>query len=186
MCAGEVRVYDDGRVIWYYRGNLREGAGPQATGWLEQRLTSDGVGTLSQFAQPSDAREMALSLRDESAWPAGTWEDPTIKPFVPTQYSVCVQPVQAPIAGELTSRSVFPPAVANINNGWTWDEYDEPAGYYAYCSDQPADAARGFLSVMPHLGGTLGDVDTTMMTEYLFDDTRVMVGTAHIVFLPVI
>jgi hypothetical protein len=39
LCDGEVRVYDDGRVIWYYRGNMREGAGPQATGWLEQRLT---------------------------------------------------------------------------------------------------------------------------------------------------
>jgi hypothetical protein len=186
LCAGEVRVYDDGRVIWYFRGNLREGAGPQATGWLEQRLTPDGVATLSQFAQPSDAREMALGLRDESAWPAGTWEDHAIKPFVPSQYSVCVQPFQAQIDGELTSPTVLPPAVANISNGWTWDEYDEPAGYFAYCSDQPVDAARGFVTALPHLGGALGDVDTTMVTEYLFDDNRAAGGTAHIVFRPVI
>jgi hypothetical protein len=81
---------------------------------------------------------------------------------------------------------VFPPAVANIDNGWTWDQYDEPAGYFAYCSDQPIDAARGFVTALPHLGGALGDVDTTMVTEYEFDDTRAIGGTAHIVFRPVI
>jgi hypothetical protein len=187
LCAGEVRVYDDGRVIWYYRGNLREGAGPQATGWLEQRLTPEGVSTLTQFAQPTDARDMALSLRDESAWPEGTWAEHAIKPFVPSQYSVCVQRFEAPVEGAPAESSVLPPAVANIENGWTWVETDvEPGHFYGYCSDQPTDEARAFVNALPHLGGALGDVDTTMVTEYQFDDTKAADGTAHIVFKPVI
>ncbi len=82
---------------------------------------------------------------------------------------------------------MLPPPVANIDNGWTWDEYlDQPAPYFAYCSDQPVEEARAFVNELPHLGGSFADADTTMTTEYQIADTRAAGGTAHIVFQPVI
>jgi len=41
--ADLVRVYADGRLIWFRRGELPRGANQLFTGLLEQRLTSDGV-----------------------------------------------------------------------------------------------------------------------------------------------
>jgi hypothetical protein len=187
ICSGETRVYDDGRVIWYYRGNIPEGATAQSTGWLEQHLTPDGVTALTQLAQPSDAREMALQLRDESAWPAGTWDAHAISPFVPSSYSVCVQPFAAQVAGGApTSPQVFPGEVANVDNGWTWVEHrDAASNYFAYCSEQSLDTALGFATLLPHDGGALVDVDTMMLLDYQFADPRAAGEMMHVVFVPV-
>ena len=116
-------MYDDGRVIWYFQGNIPEGANPSTTGWLEQQLTPAGVEFVRSLDAPGDPRELALALRNRTYWGAARWADPTIKPFVPTHYTVCVQPVPAPAAGgTASSADVLPAQAANIQNGWTWLE----------------------------------------------------------------
>ena len=80
-------VYDDGRVIWLYQGYVAEGANADFTGFLEQRLTPEGVDLIrSEFAASGDER-----LADLESWlPASAWEDQTIRAYVPSGYGICL------------------------------------------------------------------------------------------------
>jgi hypothetical protein len=79
-----IQVYADGRVIWSqqtgFTGNSRTSS---TTGWLERRLTPEGVDLV---------RSGAIRLEDldpPSHVPASVWEDPETKPYVPSRYAVC-------------------------------------------------------------------------------------------------
>ena len=79
-----IQVYADGRVIWSrqtgFTGNSRTSS---TTGWLERRLTPEGVDLV---------RSGAIRLADldaPSQVPASLWEDPDTKPYVPSRYAVC-------------------------------------------------------------------------------------------------
>ena len=188
LCSAEVRVYDDGRVIWYFQGNIPEGANPSTTGWLEQQLTPAGVEFVQSLDAPGDPKELALALRDWMYWGAARWAEPTIKPFVPTHYKVCVQPVAAPVAGGTASSSdVLPAQAANIENGWTWLENPDRTarqGLLTYCSDQPVDEARAFRDALSQVGAAPSEIETGAWLEYqLADGTG---NTTYIVFEPVI
>lgn len=70
-----VQVYADGRVIW-----LTEAT----TGWLERRLTPEGVELVRSGAvQPED-------VEPPSNVPESAWEDPEARPYVPSRYVVCL------------------------------------------------------------------------------------------------
>jgi hypothetical protein len=188
LCSAEVRVYDDGRVIWYFQGNIPEGANPSTTGWLEQQLTPAGIEFVRSLDAPSDPRDLALTLRDWMFWGAARWADPTIKPFVPTHYTVCVQPVPAPAAGGAAlSSDVLPAQAANIENGWTWLENPDRTarqGLLTYCSDQPVEEARAFRDALTQVGAAPGEAETGAALEYrLADGTG---NTTYIVFEPVL
>ncbi|MGA9160565.1 MAG: hypothetical protein WB297_06830 [Actinomycetota bacterium] len=64
-------VYADGRLIWT----------KEHVGWLEQRLTLEGVELLRSGAVPLGAVQSQL--------PASVWEALDITPYVPSRYSVC-------------------------------------------------------------------------------------------------
>ena len=79
-----IQVYADGRVIWSqqtgFTGSSRTSS---TTGWLERRLTPEGVDLV---------RSGAIQLEDldpPSHVPASVWEDPEVKPYVPSRYAVC-------------------------------------------------------------------------------------------------
>ena len=79
-----IQVYADGRVIWSqqtgFTGNSKTSS---TTGWLERRLTPEGVDLV---------RSGAIRLEDldpPSHVPANAWEDPQVKPYVPSRYAVC-------------------------------------------------------------------------------------------------
>lgn len=114
-----VWVYADGRVISLLDAPFSEGANESWTGFLEQRLTPDGVGQL-QFeviaAQGPGAKPLpdfteievrdggklvpVTAVRDERliearlanpvSWlPASAWQDSEVKAYVPTTFGVC-------------------------------------------------------------------------------------------------
>jgi hypothetical protein len=79
-----IQVYEDGRVIWSqqigFTGNSRTAS---TTGWLERRLTPEGVDLV---------RSGAIQLADldpPSHVPVSVWEDPGTNPYVPSRYAVC-------------------------------------------------------------------------------------------------
>jgi hypothetical protein len=78
-----IQVYEDGRVIWSqqigFTGNFRTAS---TTGWLERRLTPEGVDLV---------RSGAIRLEDldpPSHVPASVWEGEA-QPYVPSRYVVC-------------------------------------------------------------------------------------------------
>jgi hypothetical protein len=79
-----IQVYEDGRVIWSQQiGFTGDSRTASTTGWLERRLTPQGVDLV---------RSGAISLEEldpPSHVPAGVWEDPEAKPYVPSRYVVC-------------------------------------------------------------------------------------------------
>ncbi len=70
-----VHVYADGRVIWWWSGRT-------APGWLERRLTPEGVELLRSGA-------VGLGSPPEWALPASAWADAEAKPYIPSRYVVC-------------------------------------------------------------------------------------------------
>jgi hypothetical protein len=79
-----IQVYADGRVIWSqqtgFTGNSRTSS---TTGWLERRLTPEGVDLVR-----SGAIRLA-DLEPPSHVRASVWEDPEVKQYVPSRYGVC-------------------------------------------------------------------------------------------------
>jgi hypothetical protein len=78
-----IQVYEDGRVIWSqqigFTGNFRTAS---TTGWLERRLTPEGVDLV---------RSGAIRLEDldpPSHVPANVWEGEA-QPYVPSRYVIC-------------------------------------------------------------------------------------------------
>jgi hypothetical protein len=73
-------VYADGRVIWqrWSRSGdplvIPKGADPLHTGYVQQRLTPQGV--------------QLLRANSASRLPASAWADRTIRPYVPSHYAV--------------------------------------------------------------------------------------------------
>jgi hypothetical protein len=89
-----VNVYADGRLIWardaVFTGEFvptppPEG-GPVVSEWIEQRLTPEGVELLrtgavelgGQFENPGEQL------------PVSAWEDPELRPYVPSTYAACL------------------------------------------------------------------------------------------------
>jgi hypothetical protein len=91
---GAIFLYADGRLVWneYYGA----GALSRSTGWLEQRLTSDGIELVRALAtrgpdMPGGGSPMRLDpvlLPDQL--PASAWADATIRPYVPSGYAACL------------------------------------------------------------------------------------------------
>ncbi|HJS25912.1 MAG TPA: hypothetical protein VJ913_02155, partial [Actinomycetota bacterium] len=75
------RLYADGRLIW---ASEIAGGGPTVSVWIEQRLTPEGVELLRsgsvEFGWPADPGRYL---------PASAWDDPELRPYVPSRYAVC-------------------------------------------------------------------------------------------------
>jgi hypothetical protein len=81
---GLVRLFHDGRMIWYelYPSRVND----QSTGYLEQRLSAEGIRLVTT--------QDRLDLKDPMilpGWlPPSAWIDPVVRPFVPTTYAACL------------------------------------------------------------------------------------------------
>jgi hypothetical protein len=95
----QVWLYADGRLIWQREGNLREGANEYSTGFLEQRLTPEGVRLLERRGS-AEAALFGFPWRPPypASWlPPRAWEDVPIRGYMPSRYAVCYQGLQRPI-----------------------------------------------------------------------------------------
>ena len=79
--AGYVRLYADGRVIW--RMYTTDHAGSSSTGWLEQRLTPEGVALVR-------THEVMNPLSLQQWLPETAWEDQQLRAFVPSGFAACL------------------------------------------------------------------------------------------------
>jgi len=108
-----IYVYADGRLIWQQEGDPPDGATMSTTGYLERRLTPEGVELMrSEIASsglfggeldlaphgPLDAtpgsalERLLVRIADPASWlPAAAWEDREVRSYVPARYEVCYE-----------------------------------------------------------------------------------------------
>jgi len=110
---GGAQLYDDGRLIWFlfYGG----GAPPyvhESTGYLEQRLSPEGV----ELVRTDPDHRSRDPWQLENWLPVTAWEDITIRPYVPTHYGACVMEYDpsAPIQSRVWGRPGVPPPVEDL------------------------------------------------------------------------
>jgi hypothetical protein len=80
-------VFADGRLISLREADIPEGANPRSTGFLEQRVTPEGVELLRSAVVGSDPPRVTWDVTAEL--PKRAWADRTIRAYVPWRYAVC-------------------------------------------------------------------------------------------------
>lgn len=174
---GMVRLYDDGRLIWY------ELLGSQnATGYVEQRLTPEGVELVRTHASLREKDPLNLP-----SWlPPSAWEDQTIRAYIPRGYAACLAPYH-PAGEQSEALALLPDAAAELLR----DKETVPSDYYgedSRCLALTTDEARQLDVVLSdsglaqdpiqngftlqyYVGGTdTGDPDVVIIFEPIFPD----------------
>jgi hypothetical protein len=80
-----VNLYADGRLIWAREPRPGTQPGPVVSVWIEQRLTPEGVELLRSGAVPLGGQ----FHNPAQGLPVSAWEDPKLRPYVPSRYAVC-------------------------------------------------------------------------------------------------
>jgi hypothetical protein len=140
-------VYADGRLIVEREANIPEGANASSTGFLEQRLTSEGVETMRTYVvshgepvlgEPPDTMELRVRLggrvvdldparafdpdrllEAESWLPESAWEDKRLRAYVPSEFAVCYDGGRQSIAPRRFVESL-PAAAADLLRNKDW------------------------------------------------------------------
>jgi hypothetical protein len=101
----QVNVYADGRLIWArQRKNFEEDN--EISSWIEQRLTPEGVELLRSGAVPLGGQ----FENPGEQLPVSAWEDPKLRPYVPSKYAAFVYGVDKILP-------LLPEAVADLLRG---------------------------------------------------------------------
>lgn len=81
---GGVFLYADGRLIWneYFDG--------RSTGWLEQRLTSEGIDLVRGLAFGGGVSRRLYPALLPTELPANAWADARVRPYVPSGFAACL------------------------------------------------------------------------------------------------
>src|SRR5215216_6383400 len=97
-------LFADGRLISLREADIPEGANPSSSGFLEQRVTPEGIELLRSEIVGSDPPRAAGDVTSElpkgdvtSELPKRAWADRTIRAYVPSRYAVC---------GDVSSRPI--------------------------------------------------------------------------------
>jgi hypothetical protein len=140
---GAARLYADGRLIWnrYFSGP--DGPNSLTTGYLEQRLTPEGVELVKR--ETSLDRKGPLGLL---GWlPLDAWEARWPAPYVPPGYGICLY-AQDPRPGQAadgvtteTARLIemLPPSVSSLLAG---RDYVSPTDWDQECVALSLDETR--------------------------------------------
>jgi hypothetical protein len=129
----EVYLFTDGRLIW-----ARDGSA-----WIEQRLTPDGVELLR-----SGAVELGGQHENPGEQlPASAWEDPELRPYVPSRYMVC--PWDAP----KNFVSLLPPPARELVRGIEPTDARTDVGDWAPgCLNVTIEDARSLAEILTDAG----------------------------------
>jgi hypothetical protein len=137
----EVFVFADGRLIWA-RGLMTD-PGPTVSVWIEQRLTPEGVELLR-----SGAVELGGQYENPGqSLPVGAWEDPTLRPYVPSRYMLC------PWDPPLNLVSVLPrPAQELIRGIEPTDARTDVGDWTPGCLEVTVEDARTLAGILTDAG----------------------------------
>ena len=80
-------LFADGRLISLREADIPEGANPRSTGFLEQRITPEGVEILRSAVVGSNPPRVTRDVTSEL--PKRAWADRTLRAYVPSRYAVC-------------------------------------------------------------------------------------------------
>ena len=234
-------VYADGRLISYRY--------PYSPGWLEQRLTPEGVELvraeilstgLFDLDRPPPGSELGLGfpyygdievrnhdrlvyvprrpdqewtnefdrlherLRNLDSWlPPNAWQDPTVRPYEPSTYAICLSTSTGTFANQPRIRpsrilSLLPAPAEELLAGarhWRWQELasEDPgttrrvnrtplAGRgNPHCFDETTEEARALTKALDDAGI---DHDTAGTLIYRFRAPDPVSRTVDILFLP--
>jgi hypothetical protein len=140
-----VNLYADGRLIWArdaeFSGEFApdpppEG-GPVASEWIEQRITPQGVELLRSGAVPLGGQ----SENPGQQLPLSAWEDPKLRPYVPSRYCLYVY-------GN-------PSQPADLLPSWAKDilrRSNRIEGIWGPCQDMTLDDARALSEAIRDAG----------------------------------
>ncbi|HEX6230868.1 MAG TPA: hypothetical protein VF029_04090 [Actinomycetota bacterium] len=186
----QVWVYGDGRMIWQREGDVREGANEYATGFLEQRLTPEGVGLLrAQGSAESALFGFPWRPPYPASWlPPRAWEDREIRPYVPPRYAVCYRALRSRVdpariltwlptpAAELLGAGVF-----DVRSRGLWLR-----GFDAGCSALTTEDARAVARALEDAGHAEDEFQNVYGLTYYVDATGPVGNDAVIRFEPIL
>lgn len=180
-------VYPDGKVIWRFQGDLPEGANRYSTGLLEQQLTPEGVERFrSEFdAYYNDPELVIERLRDPSSWPAGTWEDPEIRPYLAPLWDICFT---MRLHGEIDPSVLeqLPAPAQDLVQDWGWEQnHNGPAAFFC-ASPRTIGEARALATILDTADVPQGAEQNNYELEYQFDYYQPLADplVIHLVFFP--
>src|SRR5918995_2485651 len=78
-------LFADGRLISLREADIPEGANPRSTGFLEQRITPEGVEILRSAVVRSNPPRVTRDVTSEL--PKRAWADRTLRAYVPSRYA---------------------------------------------------------------------------------------------------
>jgi hypothetical protein len=169
---GSARMYADGRLIWneYYAGVS------SSTGWLEQRLSSEGLELVPTFAltDPPNEFKRLDYIRLPERLPASAWVDPTVRPYVASGFAACVHVVnlgngvldESLTLDELLDR--LPSAAAELLRDRPSVEglYDDPS---SHCLGMTTADARRLDAALDNAGLAQDEGRNRYLLEYHID-----------------
>lgn len=174
---GAVFVYADGRMIW------NEYFGGRSTGWLEQRLTVEGIELVRALAieQAHDGgvREGPEPEQFPDLLPARAWADQTVRPYVPNGFAACLfagdgsgrDDAEATLTGKL---AMLPPDVAVLLR----DAAPVPSQeVYPHCLGLDTDASRELDAALRRSGFEQDPGRNRYLLEYHLDADGAGPGT---------
>jgi hypothetical protein len=136
--AGAMAVRSDGRLVHVGWGEIGL-RGPK------EMPTAEQAGALQQL----DTR-----LEDPMSWlPASAWEDPEMKPYVPSTYGICLEAVRG--SGLDAVLASIPQRAADVLRAWprTKDVYDAFEGsFVTWCSEVTTQEARQLSDILLRAG----------------------------------
>ena len=152
----EVWVYADGRLVWQREGDVSEGANEYATGYLEQRLTPEGI-ELLRARGSAEAALFGFPWRPPypASWlPPRAWADREIRAYVPSRYAVCYQGLLRPIEPSRIL-SWLPASAAELMRSRASDVEPDERRFRrsrGRCSDLPTEEARAVAEALEEAG----------------------------------
>jgi hypothetical protein len=186
---GQLWVYDDGRLIVERDGDHPEGANASSTGFLEQRLTPDGIQTLRAYVlsngeppvdEPPFLGELrvrdgdrlidlepaigfdAARLMNPAGWlPDSAWEYREPRGYVPSSFVACYGSMQ-PVARSRLLEPLPDPAADLLG-----DNSEQTSDEGTYCSVVTTEEARAIDGWLQ--GAGLQQGDSTYNLNYWFE-----------------
>jgi hypothetical protein len=178
---GAVFVYADGRMIWneYFAG--------RSTGWLEQRLTVEGIELVRGLAigAPDDGgfRRAPEPEQFPDLLPASAWADDTIRPYVPSGFAACLfagdgsgddAAPQATLTEKLT---MLPPDASALLGDRAIVPSEDAYGSDADCIGLDTEASRELDAALRRHGFEQDPSRNRYLLEYHLDVDRTGPGT---------